>query len=123
MHTCTHTSTVDYLSICPHTCPMPTIALRPQLPITHAPTPIGIPPPHRVNMFLVRSPWRSRHQEELYHKYKDEILFVGLSSFEDYPKPSVNPYSQKYPAGWREVISSDEWDCRRLRERDRQTHR
>lgn len=49
-------------------------------------------------MFLVRSPWRSRHQEEMYHKYKDEILFIGLSSFEDYPKPSVNPYSQRYPA-------------------------
>ena len=52
-------------------------------------------------MFLVRSPWRSAYQEELYHKYKDEILFIGLSSFEDCPKPSVNPYSARYPAGQR----------------------
>ena len=57
----------------------------------------------RVNMFLVRSPWRSERQEELFHKYKDEILFIGLSSFEDFPKPSVNPFSSKYPAGRRVV--------------------
>ena len=52
-----------------------------------------------VNIILVRSPLRSQHQYELYKKYKDSILFLGISSFEDYPKPSVNPYSSKYPAG------------------------
>lgn len=51
-----------------------------------------------VNIILVRSPLRSQHQYELYKKYKDSILFLGISSFEDYPKPSVNPYSSKYPA-------------------------
>ena len=52
-----------------------------------------------VNIILVRSPLRSQHQYELYKKYKDSILFLGISSFEDYPKPSANPYSSKYPAG------------------------
>ena len=52
-----------------------------------------------VNIMLVRSPLRSQKQYELYQKYKDEILFLGISSFEDYPKPSVNPYSSAYPAG------------------------
>lgn len=52
-----------------------------------------------VNIMLVRSPLRSQNQYELYQKYKDEILFLGISSFEDYPKPPVNPYSAVYPAG------------------------
>jgi hypothetical protein len=39
----------------------------------------------------------NRH-ETLYQKYKDEILFIGISSFEDFPLPSVNPFSPKYAA-------------------------
>merc|ERR1719330_1764009 len=33
---------------------------------------------------LVRSPM-SKHQCQLYEKYKDEILFMGISSMNDYP--------------------------------------
>lgn len=39
---------------------------------------------NRVNIILVRSQ-ASRHQQELYQKYKDEILFLGISSMNDYP--------------------------------------
>lgn len=49
-----------------------------------------------VNIILVRAPFQSRRQEEMYHRYKDEILFLGFSSFEDYPQVSVNPYSGKW---------------------------
>ena len=31
----------------------------------------------------------------LYEKYKDEILFMGISSFEDYPMDAMNPYSPR----------------------------
>ncbi|CAK0834131.1 unnamed protein product [Prorocentrum cordatum] len=33
----------------------------------------------------------------MYERYKDEILFVGISSFEDFPLPPPNPYSGKFP--------------------------
>lgn len=49
-----------------------------------------------VNIILVRSAPDSR-QVAMYEKLKEEILFIGISSFEDFPKPSVNPYSAKYP--------------------------
>lgn len=51
-----------------------------------------------VNIILVRSPFRSKEHERLYQQYKDEILFLGISSFEDYPLPPSNPYSVKFPA-------------------------
>jgi hypothetical protein len=38
----------------------------------------------QVNIILVRSQM-SQHQEQLYHKHKDEILFIGISSMNDYP--------------------------------------
>eukprot|EP00729_Bicosta_minor_P014796 gene14796-7959_t len=44
---------------------------------------------------LVRNEMNSR-QKALFEKYKDEILFIGISSFEDFPLPSVNPFSPKY---------------------------
>jgi len=50
-----------------------------------------------VNIILVRSPFRSRHQKDLYKQYKNEILFLGISSFEDYPQPPPNPFSGKFP--------------------------
>jgi len=50
-----------------------------------------------TNIILVRSPFRSARQEQLYHKYKKELLFVGISSFEDYPLPPENPFSAKFP--------------------------
>mmetsp|Transcript_36754 Transcript_36754/g.114466 ORF Transcript_36754/g.114466 Transcript_36754/m.114466 type:complete len:559 (-) Transcript_36754:91-1767(-) len=51
-----------------------------------------------VNIILVRSPFRSRRQEQLFERYKDEILFLGICSFEDYPLPPPNPFSQPFPA-------------------------
>ncbi|CAL1145459.1 unnamed protein product [Cladocopium goreaui] len=50
-----------------------------------------------VNVILVRSPFRTDHQEQLYQKFKDEILFLGISSWEDYPLPAPNPYSSGFP--------------------------
>lgn len=46
-----------------------------------------------VNVILVRSPFRSREQEEMLDKYKNEILFIGISSFEDFPLSPPNPFS------------------------------
>lgn len=34
-------------------------------------------------------------KKKRFEKYKDEILFIGISSFEDFPLPSVNPFSPK----------------------------
>lgn len=50
-----------------------------------------------VNIILVRAPFRMRSDLELFERYKDEILFLGLSSFEDFPLPSPNPYSPRFP--------------------------
>jgi len=51
-----------------------------------------------VNIILVRSPFRSQKQRDLYQQYKDEILFIGICSFEDFPLPPPNPFSAKFPA-------------------------
>lgn len=29
-------------------------------------------------------------------RLRENILFIGISSFEDFPKPSVNPFSPKF---------------------------
>jgi len=50
-----------------------------------------------VNIILVRSPFQLPHQE-LFDEYKDQILFLGMCSFEDYPLRPANPYSPKFPA-------------------------
>jgi hypothetical protein len=46
-----------------------------------------------VNIILVRSPFRSNRHMDLHEKFKDEILFLGMCSFEDFPLPASNPYS------------------------------
>jgi len=53
----------------------------------------------QVNIILVRTPWGAsgdaRKERGLYEKYKDDILFLGISSFEDYPLDAMNPYSPR----------------------------
>ena len=49
-----------------------------------------------MNVVCVRAPFRGKDDEELYHFYKNDILFLGISSFESYPLKSPNPYSSKY---------------------------
>ena len=49
-----------------------------------------------VNIILVRSPFQNVRQKEMYLQYKDEILFLGISSFESYPLSSPNPYSANF---------------------------
>ncbi|KAL7527170.1 hypothetical protein ACHAWF_002064, partial [Thalassiosira exigua] len=49
-----------------------------------------------VNIIVVRSPFREKDDEDVYRFYKDDILFLGISSFESYPLTSPNPYSAKY---------------------------
>uniref|UniRef100_A0A7S3KYG5 Uncharacterized protein n=1 Tax=Amphora coffeiformis TaxID=265554 RepID=A0A7S3KYG5_9STRA len=49
-----------------------------------------------VNIILVRSPFQHGRQAQMYDKYKDEILFLGISSFESYPLNSPNPYSKNF---------------------------
>lgn len=49
-----------------------------------------------VNVIMVRSPFRNRDDEDVYKFYRDEILFLGISSFESFPLKSPNPYSAKY---------------------------
>ena len=45
-----------------------------------------------MNIILVRSPFRSSRQKDLFNKYKDSLLFIGISSFEDFPLPPPNPF-------------------------------
>lgn len=49
-----------------------------------------------VNVIMVRSPFRTHDDEDVYKFYQDEILFLGISSFESFPLQSPNPYSAKY---------------------------
>ena len=49
-----------------------------------------------VNIILVRAPFRGEDDEALYKFYKDDILFLGISSFESFPLKSCNPHSSKY---------------------------
>lgn len=53
-----------------------------------------------VNIIMVRSPFRDDDDESLYHYYKHEILFLGISSFESFPLTSPNPYSAKYDSSY-----------------------
>ncbi|KAL3806909.1 hypothetical protein ACHAXA_008919 [Cyclostephanos tholiformis] len=46
-----------------------------------------------VNVILVRSPFHDADDNDLYEFYKDDILFMGISSFESFPLNSPNPYS------------------------------
>ena len=50
----------------------------------------------KVNIILVRAPFRSSggsKERELVDKYRDHILFLGISSFEDFPLDAMNPFS------------------------------
>lgn len=53
-----------------------------------------------VNIILVRAPFRGRDDEDLYNFYKDDILFLGISSFESFPLKSCNPHSGKYESDY-----------------------
>ncbi|KAL7481203.1 hypothetical protein ACHAW6_006880 [Cyclotella cf. meneghiniana] len=53
-----------------------------------------------VNVIMVRAPFRENDDEDLYHFYKDEILFLGISSFESFPLKSCNPYSARYESDY-----------------------
>ncbi|KAL3774588.1 hypothetical protein ACHAWO_006887 [Cyclotella atomus] len=53
-----------------------------------------------VNVILVRAPFRGKDDEDLYKFYKDDILFLGISSFESYPLKSCNPYSGGYESDY-----------------------
>ncbi|CAE7501180.1 MFSD6, partial [Symbiodinium sp. CCMP2456] len=50
-----------------------------------------------VNIILVRSPFRTKRQEKLFQQFKNEILFMGISSWEDFPLPAPNPFSESFP--------------------------
>lgn len=49
-----------------------------------------------VNIICVRAPFSSKRQKDLYLKYKDDILFLGISSFESFPLSSPNPFSSNF---------------------------
>ncbi|KAL7555125.1 hypothetical protein ACHAWF_018760 [Thalassiosira exigua] len=49
-----------------------------------------------VNVIVVRAPFRQSDDEDVYNFYKDDILFIGISSFEAYPLTSPNPFSAKF---------------------------
>ena len=49
-----------------------------------------------VNVILVRSPFATKEQEDMYERYKDEILFLGIMSMEAYPLRSPNPHAQQF---------------------------
>jgi len=55
----------------------------------------------QVNIILVRAPFRSPTEGHLFEKYKDQILFMGISSFEDFPLDAMNPFSNRFgPDKW-----------------------
>ncbi len=49
-----------------------------------------------VNVIMVRSPFRNRDDEDVYRFYREDILFLGISSFESFPLKSPNPYTAEY---------------------------
>ena len=49
----------------------------------------------QVNIILARSPFMKPSERRTYETYKDKILFLGISSFEDYPLDAHNPYSPR----------------------------
>lgn len=50
-----------------------------------------------VNIIMVRSAFSDKAFEELYHRFKKDILFLGVMSYEAFPFPSPNPRSFQYP--------------------------
>jgi hypothetical protein len=51
---------------------------------------------NQVNVILVRSQM-SQEQIDMYEKYKDEILFMGISSMNDYPLNEAVDYAGMFP--------------------------
>ena len=49
-----------------------------------------------VNVILIRSPFETVEQEDLYELYKNDILFLGIMSLEAYPLRSPNPWSYEF---------------------------
>merc|ERR1719215_1343946 len=45
-----------------------------------------------TNVILVRNALLSDTAKRLFAKYKDDVLFLGISSLEDYPLPPANPW-------------------------------
>eukprot|EP00937_MAST-01D_sp_MAST-1D-sp2_P004945 g4945.t1 len=48
-----------------------------------------------TDIVLVRAPFRG-DDEALFRKWNSTLLFLGISSFEDYPLPSGNPFSEPF---------------------------
>ena len=65
-----------------------------------------------VNIMLVRAAFSTLEEQAAYELYKDDILFLGIMSYETFPFPSPNPYSvpfdrneylDKFP-GWLNMV-------------------
>jgi hypothetical protein len=50
-----------------------------------------------VNILFVRRMFYDEAEEAIYHRFKDENLFLGIMSFENFPFPSPNPRSFQFP--------------------------
>jgi hypothetical protein len=50
----------------------------------------------KANILLVQRPFAGSEEWRLYEKYKNEILMLGISSFEDWPLYSGNPFSPPF---------------------------
>ena len=48
-----------------------------------------------VNILMVRAPLNELHLQ-LFQHFQHQILFLGISSFENYPRNSPNPYSNNF---------------------------
>lgn len=51
---------------------------------------------HYINVMLVKAAFTNAEEEAAYEIYKDDILFIGIMSYETFPFPSPNPYSNKF---------------------------
>jgi hypothetical protein len=53
-----------------------------------------------VNIILFhefQSSFFTKEQEQMYEKYKNDILFLGIMSYETFPFPGPNPWSNQFP--------------------------
>jgi hypothetical protein len=49
-----------------------------------------------VNVMLVKSSFGLPEEKAAYEKYKNDILFLGIMSYETFPFPSPNPYGNQF---------------------------
>jgi len=49
-----------------------------------------------VNVMLVQSAFSHPEEKAAFEKYKDDILFLGIMSYETFPFPSPNPHANKF---------------------------